>query len=211
MKLSSKIIRVLLVDDHFFVREGLSSSLNAEPDMTVVGEGENASEAIALFRQLKPDVTLMDGRLPDRSGIEAVAVIRAEFPAARIIMLSIDESEEDIHRAVNAGVLGYLPKSAPRQDLLHTIREAALDRVYFPPEIAARLKQRRRREELTARELEILRLLVTGTPNKNIAHALGIAEMTVKIHVSHIFFKLGVQDRTSATVVALRRGLVELT
>ncbi len=208
--MKSATIRVLLVDDHFFVREGLSSSLNAEPDIVVVGEAENAAEAIARFRELQPDVTLMDGRVPDRAGVEAVNAIRMEFSSARIIMLSIDESEEESHRAVSAGALGYLPESAARRDLLHTIREVAQGRGYFTPKIAARLKQRRGREELTVRELKILRLVVAGTPNKNIAHQLGIAEMTVKIHVSHLFTKLGVQDRTSTTIVALRRGLVDL-
>lgn len=210
MSTELQTIRLLLADDHFFVRDGLSSSLNAEPDLTVVGEADTSAQALVQFRALLPDVTIMDGRLPDQSGLETVKQIRGEFPAARIVMLSIDESEEDIYRAVEAGVLGYLSKSAPRQELLHTVREVAQGRFFLPPPLATRLRQRRRREELTTREMEILRLVVAGTANKNIADVLGIAEMTVKIHINHIFTKLGVHDRTSATVAALRRGIVSL-
>ncbi len=210
MNPTSETIRILLVDDHFFVREGLASSLKEEPDIEIIGEAENTAEAIERFHDLKPDVTLMDGRLPGGSGIEAVIAILKEQPSARFIMLSIDESEEDIHRALNAGALGYLSKSAPRQELLHTIREVAQGRFYMPQALAQKVRQRRRRDELTGREHEILRLVVDGTPNKNIAAELGIAEATVKSHLNHIFVKMGVQDRTSATVAALRRGMISM-
>lgn len=210
MKQSPPRIRILLVDDHFFVRMGLAASLNDEPDLEVVAEAGSVAEALERFRQTQPDVTLLDGNLPDGHGLEALAQIRAESSSARVIMLSVDEAEETIFRAIKAGALGYLSKSTPRQQMLQGIREAAQGRVFLPPELAAKLRQRGQRQELTAREIEVLRLVVRGKPNKLIAAALGIVEMTVKVHLSHIFEKLGVQDRTSAATAALHRGLVKL-
>ncbi len=210
MKQPPPRIRILLVDDHFFVRMGLAASLNDEPDLEVVAEAGSVAEALERFRQTQPDVTLLDGNLPDGHGLEALAQIRAESSSARVIMLSVDEAEETIFRAIKAGALGYLSKSTPRQQMLQGIREAAQGRVFLPPELAAKLRQRGQRQELTAREIEVLRLVVRGKPNKLIAAALGIVEMTVKVHLSHIFEKLGVQDRTSAATAALHRGLVKL-
>lgn len=209
-KTSSAIIRVLLVDDHFFVRSGVKVSLEAEGDLRVVAEADSAAAAIEQYREHQPDVTLLDGNLPDRSGIEALTDIRAEFGNARIVMLTINETEEDVYQAVAAGATAYLTKSSGRKEMLHAIREAAHGRRYFPPELTARLNARRARPELTTRETEVLQHVVAGTPNKNIADALGCTEQTIKNHLSHIFAKLGVQDRTSATVTALRRGLVRL-
>jgi DNA-binding NarL/FixJ family response regulator len=209
-KSSTPKTRILLVDDHFFVRMGLAASLNEEPDLEVVAEAGSVAEALDAFRTSQPDVTLLDGNLPDGHGLDALALIAAEFPHARIVMLSVDVTEESVFRAIEAGALGYLGKSAPRQVLLHALREAAQGRTFLPPELEAKLRQRRQRQELTAREFEILRLVVKGTPNKLIADALGIAEMTVKVHLSRIFDKLGVPDRTSATTAALQRGLVQL-
>lgn len=209
-KTSSPIIRVLLVDDHFFVRSGVKVSLEAEGDMRVVAEADSAATAIEQYRQHQPDVTLMDGNLPDRSGIEALADIRVEFCKARVVMLTINQTEEDVYQAVAAGAVGYLTKSSGRKEMLHAIREAAHGRRYFPPELTARLNARRARPELTTRETEVLQHVIAGTPNKIIADILGCTEQTIKNHLSHIFAKLGVQDRTSATVTALRRGLVRL-
>lgn len=203
-------IRLLLVDDHFFVRMGLAASLNAEPDLEVIGEAGSIAEALARFRETAPQVTLLDGTLPDGHGLEALTRIRAECPGARVVMLSVDEAEESVFRAMAAGALGYLGKSTPRQQLLHAIREAAQGRAFLPEPLAAKLRQRRQREELTARELEILGLIVKGTPNKLIADVLGISEQTVKVHVGHILDKLEVPDRTSATTLAIQRGLVRL-
>ena len=203
-------IRVLLVDDHFFVRSGVKVSLEAEGDLQVVAEADSTASAVEQYRQHQPDVTLMDGNLPDGSGIQAITEIRAEFPQARIIMLTINETVEDVYQAVAAGATGYLTKSSGRKEMLHAIREAARGKRYFPQELAARLNARRARPELTTRETEVLQHVVAGTPNKNIADALGCTEQTIKNHLSHIFAKLGVQDRTSATVTALRRGLVRL-
>ena len=210
MSKESSVIRVLLVDDHFFVRSGVKVSLEAEGDLQVVAEADSAATAIEQYREHQPDVTLMDGNLPDRSGIDAIADIRAEFGKARIVMLSINQTEEDVYQAVAAGAVGYLTKSSGRKEMLHAIREAAQGRRYFPPELTARLIARRARPELTSRETEVLQYVVTGTPNKLIGDALGCTEQTVKNHLNHIFAKLGVQDRTSATVTALRRGLVRL-
>lgn len=210
MTKATPTIRVLLVDDHFFVRSGVKVSLEAEGDLQVIAEADSAATAIEQYREHRPDVTLMDGNLPDRSGIEAITAIREEFARARIVMLSINQTEEDVYQAVAAGAFGYLTKSSSRKEMLHAIREAALGRRYFPPELAARLNARRARPVLTSRETEILQHVVAGTPNKLIADVLGCAEQTIKNHLSSIFAKLGVQDRTSATVTALRRGLVRL-
>lgn len=203
-------IRVLLVDDHFIVRIGLAGSLNQEPDMQVVAEASDGAEAVALFTKHKPDVTLMDGRLPDIHGTEAITRIRAKHPDARIILLSIDETEEDIARAVAAGVQAYLPKSIVRAELLDAIRTVHGGGTYFPASIAQRIAARENRDALSLRELEVLRLVVQGRANKQIADTLGLAEITVKVHVSHILEKLGVPDRTRAATLAIERGLIRI-
>jgi len=209
MKASRKI-RLLLVDDHFIVRMGLAGSLNQEADMQVVAEASDGAEAVALFAKHKPDVTLMDGRLPDIHGTEAITRIRSTAPDARIILLSIDETEEDIARAVAAGIQGYLPKSIARAELLAAIRNVHRGAAYFPATVAQRIAARGHRSALSQRELEVLRLVVQGRANKQIADTLGIAEITVKVHVSHILEKLDVPDRTRAATLAIERGLIRI-
>lgn len=203
-------IRLLLVDDHFIVRMGLVGSLNQERDMEVIAQAADGAEAVALFAKHKPDVTLMDGRLPDFHGTEAITRIRAVHPDARFILLSIDETEEDIARATAAGVQAYLPKSIVRAELLDAIRTVHGGGTYFPAAIAQRIAARDNRDALSVRELEVLRLVVQGRANKQIADELGIAEITAKVHVSHILEKLGVPDRTRAATLAIERGLIRI-
>ena len=206
----SKPIRILLVDDHYMVRIGLASSLGDEPDLKVVGQAENIAGAMIQFRQLKPDVTLMDLQLPDGEGSTAISNICREFPGARIIILSVNETEEDIHRAVTAGAAGYLTKSIAPEEMLTAIRAVHQGKTYFPAHIDARLKSRTARTELTDREQEVLHLLVRGMSNKEIASHLNCAPRTVKLHVGHILQKLNVLDRTQAVTAALQLGLDRL-
>jgi DNA-binding NarL/FixJ family response regulator len=205
-----KPIRILLVDDHYMVRIGLASSLGDEPDMKVVGQAETIADALIQFGQLQPDVTLLDLQLPDGDGSTAIGLIRQECPAARFIVLSVNETEEDIHRAVAAGAAGYLHKSIAPEEMLAAIRAVHQGETYYPANIAARLTARQNRSELTAREQEVLQLLLQGRSNKEIAGDLSIAARTVKLHVGHILQKLNVMDRTQAVTVALQRGLVRL-
>jgi two-component system NarL family response regulator len=206
----SRKIRLLLGDDHFIVRMGLAGSLNQERDMEVVAQAADGAEAVALFAKHKPDVTLMDGRLPDFHGTEAIIRIREKHPDARVILLSIDETEEDIARAIAAGVQAYLPKSIERAELLDAIRTVHNGGTYFPASIAQRIAARSGRDALSERELEVLRLVARGWANKQIADALGIAEITAKVHVSHILEKLGAPDRTRAATLAIERGLIRM-
>jgi DNA-binding NarL/FixJ family response regulator len=207
----SKPIRILLVDDHYMVRIGLASSLSDEADLKVVGQAENCADALRQFRTLQPDVTLLDLRLPDGDGTTAISNIRREHPHARLIILSVNETEEDIHRAVAAGAAGYLPKSIAPERMLAAIRAVHQGDTYFPANIAARLTDRLNRPSLTAREQEVLQLLVRGRSNKEIASDLNIAPRTVKLHVGHVLVKLDVLDRTQAVTAALQRGLVRLS
>lgn len=202
--------RLLIVDDHLFVRTGLAVMLNREPDLTVVGEAGDGPAALASFAALTPDVVLMDGRMPGAHGAEVTAELLAAFPAARVLLLSVDESEEDVARALAAGAVGYLPKSTPPRELLRAIRGVAAGESYLPAELSAQQAARERRPVLTPRELEVLGEVVKGLPSKQIADVLGVAEITVRVHLTHIFEKLGVQDRTSATTVALQRGIARL-
>lgn len=203
-------IRLLLVDDHFVVRMGLASSLSLEPGMRVAAECGSGEEALVLFRQHQPDVVIMDGHLPGLSGAQATAAIRREFPNARVLMLSVRDGEEDIFRAVEAGVAAYLHKAARREDIIAAIRAVASGQTWFPAAIAEKLAARARRAALTDRELEVLRLIVDGRANKEIADKLSVAEVTVKLHVGNILGKLGVQDRTQAATAAIQRGIVHL-
>lgn len=203
-------IRLLLVDDHFMVRLGLSGSLASEPDFTIVGEASDGAGALRAFRTHTPDVTLLDGRLPDSHGVDVLKQMLAERPDARVVLLSVDETEEDIHRALEAGARGYLPKSLPREELLAAIRAVHAGAIHLPAAIATRLAERNRRAVLSARELEVLHLVALGHANKVIAAKLNLAEITVKVHVSHILGKLGAPDRTRATTLAIERGLVRL-
>jgi DNA-binding NarL/FixJ family response regulator len=203
-------IRILIVDDHFTARIGLRVPLAAEPDLEVVSEAQNAAEAVDFYHRDRPDVVIMDYKLPDMTGVAAIAKIRGEFPEARVLMLTVFDGEEDIHRAVSAGALGYLTKSAGLAELLHAVRTVAEGLTYYPPEVAARLEARRRRGTLTTREEEILHHLVRGRSNKEIANAMDLSLGTIALHVSRILEKLGAVDRTRAATLAIERGIVRL-
>ena len=203
-------LRIMLVDDHYLVRVGLASIIALEADMAVCGEASNGEQAIALFRAQRPDVTLMDLRLPGMSGSEATHAIRTEFPEARVIVLSVYAGDEEIYTALQSGAMAYLVKSVQREELVLAIRKAVAGQRHIPPEVAARLAERLPRSQLSVRELDVLRLLVGGKRNREIAAALDITEGTVKLHVSSILGKLGVADRTEAVTVALHRGIVQL-
>ena len=207
---SSKPIRILVVDDHFMVRMGLSASLNVEPDMEVVAEAGNGNAALEAYRNHLPNLVLMDLRLPGISGTECTAAILQEFPDARILMLSTHSGEEEIYRAMQAGAQGYILKSIIREELLRAVREVHEGRQYVDPIVASHLAERRTHRSLSARELEVLRMVSKGLGNKEIASALDIAEVTVKLHVSHVLEKLSVKDRTQAATVALQRGIISL-
>lgn len=203
-------LRIMLVDDHYLVRVGLASIIALEQDMSVCAEASTGEQAIALFRTERPDVTLMDLRLSGLNGIEAAQAILAEFPDARIIVLSTYTGNEEIYKALQAGAMAYLVKSIQREELIGAIRKAAQGQRHIPPDVAARLADRVGRSELSVRELDVLRLLVGGRRNRAIAAELAITEGTVKLHVSSILNKLGVTDRTEAVTVALQRGIVQL-
>jgi len=207
---NSKPIRILVVDDHFMVRMGLSASLNVEPDMEVVAEAGNAEVAFEAFRKYRPNLVMMDLRLPGISGTDCTAAILREFPDARILMLSTHSGEEEIYRAMQAGARGYVLKSMMREELLRAIREVHEGRKYLDPIVASLLAERLSHRGLTTRELEILQMVAKGLGNKEIASALKIAEVTVKLHVSHVLEKLDVKDRTQAATAALRRGIISL-
>ena len=203
-------LKVMLVDDHYLVRMGLASIVALEPDMSVCAEASTGEQALALFRRHRPDVTLLDLRLPGMNGSETVQAIRAEFPDARIVMLSTYVCDEEIYGALQAGAMAYLVKSVQREELMRAIRKAAAGQRHIPAEVASRLADRMMRSQLSTRELEVLRLLVVGRRNREIAGALDITEGTVKLHVSSILGKLGVADRTEAVTRALQRGIVQL-
>jgi two-component system, NarL family, response regulator len=205
------LIRVLVADDHLIIREGLVSILKNEADMLVVGEAATGLEAIALFRQHQPDITLMDLRMPELDGYDAIVQIRQEFSTARLIVLTTYDSEEDIFHSLRAGAMAYLLKDAPRQELLSTIRTVYAGHKHIPSNIGAKLAQRIDGAELSDREHEVLQLLAQGRSNRQISDLLGIAEGTVKSHVNSILHKLQVDDRTHAVVVALNRGIIKLS
>jgi DNA-binding NarL/FixJ family response regulator len=207
---NSKPIRILVVDDHFMVRMGLSASLKVEPDMQVVAEVGTGQAAFEAYRQHRPTVVIMDVRLPVMSGADATAAILREFPDARILMLSTHSGEEEIYRSLQAGARGYILKTAKRDELLHAIREVCEGRRYLDAAVAPLLAERMSHRSLTSRELEVLQMVVKGLGNKEIASALNIAEVTVKLHVSHVLEKLNVKDRTQAATAALQRGIVSL-
>jgi DNA-binding NarL/FixJ family response regulator len=207
---NSKPIRILVVDDHFMVRMGLSASLNVEPDMQVVAEAGDGDAAIAAYRQHKPILVIMDLRLPGMSGLECSAAIVREFPDAQILILSTHAGEEEVYRALQAGARGYVLKSVMREELLRAIREVHHGRRYLDPAVALLLAERMSHKTLTNRELEVLRMVAKGSGNKEIAATLNIAEVTVKLHVSHVLEKLNVNDRTQAATVALQRGIISL-
>lgn len=210
MTASARLIRLLLVDDHFVVRSGLRASLELEDDLRVVGEAGSGDEALEKFDACSPDVVIMDMQLGGRSGIDTTGDLRLRHPDARVLIFSSFARDDDVDRAMSAGALGYVQKSAPREELLAAIRAVATDRVYLPADIAARLHERPLRSMVSPREREILALIAQGRANKEIGAALGIAEDTVKRHVSNILDKLGVSDRAQATAEAIRRGLIEV-
>jgi two-component system NarL family response regulator len=203
-------IRVLIVDDHSIVRQGLATIINRDPEMTVIAQAEDGQQAIERFCEYQPDVTLMDLRMPQIGGVEAITAICAEFEPARIIVLTTYDGEEDIYRGLHAGAKGYLLKDAKPNELLSAIRVIHHGEQYIPQSVGAKLVQRLSNPELSERELEVLRLIAQGMSNLEIGTALSIGESTVKSHVNRIFSKLGVSDRTQAVIVGVKRGIVSL-
>lgn len=203
-------IRILLVEDQYFARLALHTVIDAREDMQIVAETDKGAEAIGLYRQHQPDVTIMDLRLPGISGFDAIAAIRKSDPKARIVVLTNYEGSEDVHRALQAGAMAYLLKDSSADDLLNAILTVRGGKRYLPPVICGLLSERMSGSELTDRELDVLRLITEGLSNREIADRLHIAEKTAKIHVSHLLDKLGVVDRTQAAITAIQRGIVHL-
>jgi two-component system NarL family response regulator len=210
MMSQSATIRILIADDHSIVRRGLATIINRDPEMTVIAQAEDGQQAIDCFREYQPDVTLMDLRMPQVGGVEAITTICAEFKRAGIIVLTTYDGDEDIYRGLQAGAQGYLLKDAKPSELLNAIHTIHNGQKYVPPEVGAKLVQRMSNPELSERELEVLRLVAQGMSNLDIATALSIGETTVKSHVNRILSKLGVNDRTQAVIVGVRRGIVSL-
>ena len=203
-------ITILSVEDHPVFREGLSTVIGSQSDMLLVAQASNAAEAFAEFRRHRPDITLMDLRLPDTNGTDALIAIREEFPEARIIMLTTSDSDGEIQRALKAGASAYILKSTPKDELLAVIRSVHSGKRHVPPEVAARIAEHIGEEDLTTRELEVLRLIHDGYRNKQIADQLSIAETTVNFHIKNIVAKLGANSSTHAVTIALRRGLLQV-
>jgi DNA-binding NarL/FixJ family response regulator len=203
-------IRLLTVDDHPLMREGIAAVVASQSDLQLVAEAGSGREALLSFREHRPDVTLMDLRLPDMSGIDALSAIRAEFPDARVVILTTFEGDVEIQRALQAGARGYLLKSMPPREMVEAIRQVHAGRKRIPPQVAAHIAEHMGEERLTAREIEVLQRLAGGNRNKDIADQLSISEETVKVHVKHLMDKLGASDRTQAVAIALRRGIIQL-
>jgi DNA-binding NarL/FixJ family response regulator len=203
-------IRILAADDHALLREGIASLVAIEPDMELVAQASTGREAIEQFRRHRPDITLMDLQMPDIAGIEAILAIRGEFPHARIVVLTTYAGDVQVVRALKAGARGYLLKGNVHTDLLVTIRAVHAGQKRVPPEVAAELAIHTADDQLTARELDILKLIARGNANKEIAAQLSIREDTVKSHVGNILDKLGANDRTHAVIIGLKRGIIEI-
>ena len=205
----TKAIKVLAVDDHPLLREGIAAVLNGERDIELVAEAVNGREAIELFRQHRPDITLMDLQMPDMNGIETIIAIRSEFPNARFVVLTTYQGDVQAVRALKAGASGYLLKSMLRKDLLDTIRVVHAGRRRIPPEIATELADHIAEDTLTDREIEVLRRVANGNSNKIIGAQLNVSEATIKGHLKSILAKLGANDRTHAVTIAIRRGFID--
>jgi len=210
MNRATHLIRILSVDDHPLLRSGIGTLIATQPDMQLVGEASTGKEAVQLHRELNPDVTLMDLQMPALNGIEAIIGIRSEFPNARIIVLTTYAGDVQVLRALKAGARGYILKAHVRRELLDTIRAVHAGQKRIPQEVAAELAEHAVEDDLTSRELDVLRLIATGNANKEIAGQLSIAEETVKSHVTNILAKLGANDRTHAVTIGLKRGIIEL-
>jgi DNA-binding NarL/FixJ family response regulator len=206
----SEKIRILVAEDHLVARVGVTTIVNLQPDMTVVAEAANGQQAVELFRKLLPDVTLLDLRMPVMGGVEAATAIRAEYPNARMVALTTYGGDEDIRRALSAGVQAYLTKDVLHDELIKAIHAVHAGQTYLPAAVAAALAAQMPRPDLSAREVQVLELIVRGLANKQIAYSLSIAEHTVKNHVKNILSKLGVQDRTQAATAAIQRGIIHL-
>lgn len=207
---TSAVIRILTVDDHALLREGIAAVLEGQADMRLVGQASNGREAIESFRSLRPDVTLMDLRMPDVSGLEAIVAIRAEFPKARIVVLTTYAGDVQAAAALKAGAMGYLLKNLVRRELIDTIRTVHAGKRRVPPEIATEIAEHVADDSLTERELDVLRRVAAGKSNKAIAAELDISEATVKTHMKSVLPKLDASDRTHAVMIALRRGILDL-
>lgn len=203
-------IRVMVVDDHPLMREGIAAVIGGQTDMVLAGEASNGHEAVEAYLRLRPDVVLMDLRMPGMDGIEAIAAIRAQVPQARIIVLTTYRGDVQVVRALSAGASGYLLKSLLRRELLDTIRDVHAGARRVPPEIAAGIAEHLSDESLSGRELEVLQCVAAGNANKGVAAELGISEETVKAHMKNILAKLGARDRTHAVTIAIKRGIIEL-
>ena len=203
-------IRVLCVDDHPLLREAITTLINSQPDMLLMAAAPNGQEAIQQFRKHRPDIALMDLRLPDMSGTDALVAIRGEFPEARIVMLTTFEGDAEIHRALKAGARAYLLKSMPPSELVEVIRQVYAGKKPISPQVAARLAEHFSDDALSEREVEVLQQVAGGNRNREIGERLFIAEETVKVHIKHIMDKLGAKDRTEAVAIAVRRGIIHL-
>jgi DNA-binding NarL/FixJ family response regulator len=209
MKEANKI-RILTVDDHHLFREGIAAVIRTQPDMLLIAQAANTKDAIERYREFKPDVTLMDLRVPDMGGINAMITIRAEFPDARVVILTTFSGDVEVQRALEAGARAYALKSMPPAELLEVIRQVHSGKRRIPPEIAANLAEHYSDEALSDREVEVLRKIGDGNRNRDIADKLFICEETVKVHIKHIMQKLNASDRTHAFAIGVRRGIIEL-
>ncbi len=207
---SAAAIRVLLIDDHPILRQGVASLLTQRPGLVVVAEGDDGAQALDLYRRHRPDVVLMDVRMPGVDGVAALKALRAEFPGARVLLFTSFDTDEDVYAGMQAGALGYLLKTAPPAELVEALRSVHAGRRHVPPAIGARLADRVMTGDLTEREIEVLREVARGRNNQEIARALFISEGTVKFHVNRILAKMGCQDRTQALIAGVKRGLVRI-